>query len=167
VIDKPGKGAFYATALQDILHNLGIQQLVVTGVTTEVCVHTTVREANDRGFNCLVLSDCVGSYFPSFHETGLQMIQAQGGIFGSVATSLDVLPALEQSRSSSPLQSGTLHLQSKRIRTLNSDSRRPTIAADGIAEWKDGRFASKNCKVTRRFCKFSTSRKNVLILVCP
>ncbi len=67
VIDKPGKGAFYATDLDAMLHNRGIDQLVVCGVTTEVCVHTTVREANDRGYGCLVLGDCCGSYFPEFH----------------------------------------------------------------------------------------------------
>ncbi|SCE26700.1 Nicotinamidase-related amidase [Streptomyces sp. DvalAA-14] len=79
VIDKPGKGAFYATGFGDLLAARGIRRLVVTGVTTEVCVHTTVREANDRGYECLVLSDCVGSYFPQFHRTGLEMIRAQGG----------------------------------------------------------------------------------------
>ena len=72
-----------------ILRNHGITSLIVSGVTTEVCVHTTVREANDRGFECLVLSDCVGSYFPEFHEVGLRMIAAQGGIFGWVAPSAD------------------------------------------------------------------------------
>ena len=66
VIDKPGKGAFFATDLDLMLKNLGIKSLIVTGVTTEVCVQTTVREANDRGYECLVLADCVGSYFPSF-----------------------------------------------------------------------------------------------------
>src|ERR1700677_3838919 len=76
VIDKPGKGAFYATDLEHILHNRGITRLIVTGVTTEVCVHTTVREANDRGFECLVLSDCVGSYFPEFQRYGLAMVAA-------------------------------------------------------------------------------------------
>jgi nicotinamidase-related amidase len=94
VLDKPGKGAFYATDLELLLHNAGIRSLVVTGVTTEVCVHTTVREGNDRGFECLVLSDCVGSYFPEFHEIGLQMIAAQGGIFGWVAASQDLLASL-------------------------------------------------------------------------
>ena len=84
VIDKPGKGAFFATDLHAILQNRGITQLVVTGVTTEVCVNTTVREANDRGYDCLVLEDCVGSYFPEFHAMGLNMIKAQGGIFGWV-----------------------------------------------------------------------------------
>jgi nicotinamidase-related amidase len=94
VIDKPGKGAFFATDLHAILQNRGIQQLVVTGVTTEVCVNTTVREANDRGYDCLVVSDCCASYFPEFHEMGLRMIAAQGGIFGWVAPSALVIEAL-------------------------------------------------------------------------
>lgn len=96
VIDKPGKGAFYATDLQDVLTAAGITTLLVTGVTTEVCVHTTTREANDRGYECLVVSDCVGSYFPEFQRVGLQMIAAQGGIFGWVADSAAVIPALHQ-----------------------------------------------------------------------
>jgi len=95
VLDKPGKGSFYATDLELILRNRGIAQLVVCGVTTEVCVHTTVREANDRGFECLVLGDCCASYFPEFHEVGLRMIAAQGGIFGWVADSAALLAALE------------------------------------------------------------------------
>ena len=94
VIDKPGKGAFYATDLHSILGNRGIETLIVCGVTTEVCVHTTVREANDRGFRCLVPSDCCASYFPEFHEVGLRMIQAQGGIFGWVTDSSRLLEAL-------------------------------------------------------------------------
>ena len=94
VIDKPGKGAFYATELQDVLTDGGITQLLITGVTTEVCVHTTTREANDRGYECLVVSDCVGSYFPEFQRIGLEMIKAQGGIFGWVADTAAVLPAL-------------------------------------------------------------------------
>jgi biuret amidohydrolase len=94
VIDKPGKGAFFATDLHAILQNKGITQLVVTGVTTEVCVNTTVREANDRGYDCLVPSDCVGSYFPEFQEMGLKMIKAQGGIFGWVTHSSKILGAL-------------------------------------------------------------------------
>ena len=94
VIDKPGKGAFYATELQDVLTEAGITQLLVTGVTTEVCVHTTTREANDRGYECLVVSDCVGSYFPEFQRIGLEMIKAQGGIFGWVADTAAVIPAL-------------------------------------------------------------------------
>lgn len=94
IIDKPGKGAFYATELSDVLTEAGITQLLVTGVTTEVCVHTTTREANDRGYECLVVSDCVGSYFPEFHRIGLEMIKAQGGIFGWVADTSAVIPAL-------------------------------------------------------------------------
>jgi nicotinamidase-related amidase len=97
VIDKPGKGAFYDTPLGEVLAGQGIRSLVVTGVTTEVCVHTTVREANDRGYECLVLSDCVGSYFPEFQEAGLRMIAAQGGIFGWVAPSTAFIAALQPS----------------------------------------------------------------------
>jgi nicotinamidase-related amidase len=95
IIDKPGKGAFYATDLDTILKNRGIGQLIVCGVTTEVCVNTSVREANDRGYDCLVVEDCCGSYFPEFQEMGLRMIKAQGGIFGWVAPSAAVIAALE------------------------------------------------------------------------
>lgn len=98
VVDKPGKGAFHATDLDAMLKNRGITQLLVCGVTTEVCVNTTVREANDRGYNCLVLSDCTGSYFPEFHEIGLRMIAAQGGIFGWVGESAAVITALRHER---------------------------------------------------------------------
>jgi biuret amidohydrolase len=94
VIDKPGKGAFYQTDIELMLRNRGIDTLFVCGVTTEVCVNTTVREANDRGFRCIVLSDCCGSYFPEFHQAGLAMIKAQGGIFGSVAGSEAFLTSL-------------------------------------------------------------------------
>ena len=94
VIDKPGKGAFYATELSTVLADHDITQLLVTGVTTEVCVHTTTREANDRGFECVVVSDCVGSYFPEFQRVGLEMIAAQGGIFGWTAPSADVIALL-------------------------------------------------------------------------
>ena len=93
VIDKPGKGAFYATELGDILQKYGIENLLVCGVTTEVCVNTTEREANDRGFDCLVLEDCSGSYFPEFQAAGIA-IEAQGGIFGWVASSAALLTAL-------------------------------------------------------------------------
>ncbi len=95
VVDKPGKGAFYATDLQTILKNRGIEDLIVCGVTTEVCVHTTVREANDRGYRCIVPGDCCGSYFPEFHRIGLEMIKAQGGIFGWVTSSMKVISALD------------------------------------------------------------------------
>ena len=94
IIDKPGKGAFFATDLPAILQNRGLTQLVVTGVTTEVCVNTTVREANDRDYECLIPEDCVGSYFPEFQEMGLKMIKAQGGIFGWVTHSSKILASL-------------------------------------------------------------------------
>ena len=95
VIDKPGKGAFYQTDLELMLKNREIDTLFVCGVTTEVCVNTTVREANDRGFCCIVLSDCCASYFPEFHAAGLAMIKAQGGIFGWVAASPQLLAAMD------------------------------------------------------------------------
>ena len=95
VVDKPGKGAFYATDLDSMLRNRGIRSLVVCGVTTEVCVNTTVREANDRGYDCLVLEDCVGSYFPEFQAAALNMIKAQGGIFGWVSDSKKFLEGLK------------------------------------------------------------------------
>jgi nicotinamidase-related amidase len=94
IVDKPGKGAFYATDLGAILQHRGIRTLVVCGVTTEVCVSTTVREANDRGYDCLVLEDCVGSYFPELHVAALKMIVAQGGIFGWVGHSRAFIDAL-------------------------------------------------------------------------
>jgi nicotinamidase-related amidase len=96
VIDKPGKGAFYETDLDLILKNRGIRTLIVCGVTTEVCVHTTVREANDRGYECVVLEDCVGSYFPEFQRVALEMIKAQGGIFGWVANANKFLTAIAE-----------------------------------------------------------------------
>jgi len=94
VIDKPGKGAFCQTDLELMLRNRGIETLLVCGVTTEVCVNTTVREANDRGFRCIVLSDCCASYFPEFHQVGIAMIKAQGGIFGWVSASPALLNVL-------------------------------------------------------------------------
>jgi len=94
VIDKPGKGAFYETDLHLILQNRSIATLIVCGVTTEVCVHTTVREANDRGYECVVLSDCVGSYFPEFQRVALEMIKAQGGIFGWISDSATAVATL-------------------------------------------------------------------------
>jgi nicotinamidase-related amidase len=96
VVDKPGKGAFFQTDLDLMLRNGGIDTLLVCGVTTEVCVHTTIREANDRGYRCIAVADCCASYFPEFHEVGLKMIAAQGGIFGWVARSGDVLHALKE-----------------------------------------------------------------------
>jgi nicotinamidase-related amidase len=105
VIDKPGKGAFHATELTDVLTKFGIENLLVCGVTTEVCVNTTVREANDRGYRCVVISDGCASYFPEFHEMGLKMIKAQGGIFGWVADSAAVLEAM-QAETSKTLAAG-------------------------------------------------------------
>ena len=96
VIDKPGKGAFYATTLGADLKARDIDTLLVCGVTTEVCVNTTVREANDRGYRCIVLADGCASYFPEFHEMGLKRIHAQGGIFGWVSDSASVLQAMTQ-----------------------------------------------------------------------
>jgi len=86
VLDKPGKGAFYQTDLELLLKNKNISTLIVCGVTTEVCVHTTVREANDRGFECVVPADCTASYFPEFHEVALRMIAAQGGYLAGFLT---------------------------------------------------------------------------------
>jgi nicotinamidase-related amidase len=98
VIDKPGKGAFYQTDLESMLKNCAIENLLVAGVTTEVCVNTTVREANDRGYRCIVLGDCCASYFPEFHEMGLKMIKAQGGIFGWVSDAKSAIAALASAR---------------------------------------------------------------------
>jgi biuret amidohydrolase len=95
VIDKPGKGAFFATDLDLILRDHGIKTLFVCGVTTEVCVNTTVREANDRGYECVVLEDCVGSYFPEFQDYALRMIKAQGAIFGWVSNSNNAITAIK------------------------------------------------------------------------
>ena len=95
IIDKPGKGAFYATDLDAILKNRGIRRLIVCGVTTEVCVNTSMREANDRGYDAVVLEDCVASYFPEFQRVALEMIKAQGGIVGWVSDSTSILEALE------------------------------------------------------------------------
>ena len=96
VVDKPGKGAFYDTDLLGILRNRAIKTLIVCGVTTEVCVHTTVREANDRGFDALVPEDCTASYFPEFKRIALEMVKAQGGIFGWVSDSDKVIKGLEE-----------------------------------------------------------------------
>ncbi|MBF6172055.1 biuret amidohydrolase [Nocardia blacklockiae] len=95
VIDKPGKGAFYATDLDLLLRTRGLTHLVLTGITTDVCVHTTMREANDRGYECLVLSDCTGATERRHHEAALSMVTMQGGIFGAVATSAELLAVLD------------------------------------------------------------------------
>lgn len=94
VIDKPGKGAFYATGLQEMLQARGITHLLFMGVTTEVCVQTSMREANDRGFDCLLLTDCTESYFPQYKAATVEMIHAQGGIVGWTAPSAALLSAL-------------------------------------------------------------------------
>ncbi|HMJ52353.1 MAG TPA: isochorismatase family cysteine hydrolase [Polyangiaceae bacterium] len=94
VLGKPGKGAFYATALHEMLRARGVTHLVLTGVTTEVCVQTTMREANDRGYECLLVEDATASYFPEFKAATLAMVRAQGGIVGATATSAAVLEAL-------------------------------------------------------------------------
>jgi nicotinamidase-related amidase len=94
IIDKPGKGSFYATDLELLLHTRGVRNLILTGITTDVCVHTTMRDANDRGFECVMLSDCTGATDRDNHEAALKMIQMQGGVFGAVSDSAAVLDLL-------------------------------------------------------------------------
>ena len=96
VLEKPGKGAFYRTHLQELLTAMHVTHLIMAGVTTEVCVQTTMREANDRGYECLLVEDATASYFPAFKQATLDMIRAQGAIVGWTATAADVLRALEQ-----------------------------------------------------------------------
>lgn len=100
VIDKPGKGAFAHTDFELLLHIRGVRNLIICGVTTDVCVHTTMREANDRGFDCLLVADCCAASDEKLHQAGVEMVRTEGGIFGSTADLNDVLDAIDQAADS-------------------------------------------------------------------
>ena len=125
IIDKPGKGSVYAPDLELLLRARGITHLVLTGITTDVCVHTTMREANDRGYECLILSDCTGATDPGNHVAALQMVTMQGGVFGAVATSAELLDAIRPAGTGDHPGSYSNHNAASGGSTMTADAGRP------------------------------------------